>query len=394
MYNEMEYQEEYRMADLIRRQWLGIITAEEQAELEAWSLQEEHARLYAKIRNQAELQKRNLYVDGLDVDGVWHKLREQIADVPVRKRRFFTRYRVVACLLLLIGVGTLLVYNRYSRLQPSDLLVQSIHPGSSKAVLITNEGKQIILQDSLNQEIQVDESVTVKNTGLLAEYCLQDLQAAEQAEIKYNTIVVPRGGEYEVRLPDGSYVWMNADSEIRFPVVFTGQTRQVSLKGEAYFKVSKDALRPFIVKMNGVNVRVLGTSFNVRSYADEGQVVTTLVEGRVQVRGVGNTVSLAPRQQALEVSGTRDIKVLDVDVAPYVAWHEGKFYFVHAPLNSIMEELARWYDVEVVFENPAVREECFTIEMQRFDDFNKVLRLIERTGMVTISVDGHIVTVK
>ena len=222
MYNEMEYQEEYRMADLIRRQWLGIITAEEQAELEAWSLQEEHARLYAKIRNQAELQKRNLYVDGLDVDGVWHKLREQIADVPVRKRRFFTRYRVVACLLLLIGVGTLLVYNRYSRLQPSDLLVQSIHPGSSKAVLITNEGKQIILQDSLNQEIQVDESVTVKNTGLLAEYCLQDLQAAEQAEIKYNTIVVPRGGEYEVRLPDGSYVWMNADSEIRFPVVFTG----------------------------------------------------------------------------------------------------------------------------------------------------------------------------
>ena len=118
------------------------------------------------------------------------------------------------------------------------------------------------------------------------------------------------------------------------------------------------------------------------------------MEGCVQVRGVGNTVSLAPGQQALEVSGTRNIKVLDVDVAPYVAWHEGKFYFVHAPLNSIMEELARWYDVEVVFENPAVREECFTIEMQRFDDFNKVLRLIERTGMVTISVDGHIVTVK
>ena len=88
MYNEMEYQEEYRMADLIRRQWLGIITAEEQAELEAWSLQEEHARLYAKIRNQTELQKRNLYVDGLDVDGVWHKLREQIADVPVRNTEY------------------------------------------------------------------------------------------------------------------------------------------------------------------------------------------------------------------------------------------------------------------------------------------------------------------
>ena len=141
------------------------------------------------------------------------------------------------------------------------------------------------------------------------------------------------------------------------------------------------------------SVRVLGTEFNLRAYSGF-PVVTTLVEGCVQVRGVGNTVSLAPGQQALEVSGTRNIKVLDVDVAPYVAWHEGKFYFVHAPLNSIMEELSRWYDVQVIFENPAVMDECFTIEMQRFDDFNKVLRLIERTGMVTISVDGHTVTVK
>ena len=211
---------------------------------------------------------------------------------------------------------------------------------------------------------------------------------------QYSEVRIPRGGEYKVVLPDGTIVWLNAESSLRFPTLFTGKERKVYAKGELYFDVKHDDTKPFIVEVEkDYSVRVLGTEFNLRAYSGF-PVVTTLVEGRVQVRGVGNTVSLAPGQQALEVSGTRNIKVLDVDVAPYVAWHEGKFYFVHAPLNSIMEELARWYDVEVVFENPAVREECFTIEMQRFDDFNKVLRLIERTGMVTISVDGHIVTVK
>ena len=394
MYNEMEYQEEYRMADLIRRQWLGIITAEEQAELEAWSLQEEHARLYAKIRNQAELQKRNLYVDGLDVDGVWHKLREQIADVPVRKRRFFTRYRVVACLLLLIGVGTLLVYNRYSRLQPSDLLVQSIHPGSSKAVLITNEGKQIILQDSLNQEIQVDESVTVKNTGLLAEYCLQDLQAAEQAEIKYNTIVVPRGGEYEVRLPDGSYVWMNADSEIRFPVVFTGQTRQVSLKGEAYFSVKKDTTKPFFVTSGAYRLRVYGTEFKMNTYHKE-RIQVVLVNGAVGFRANASTPErrLKPNQlgEANEITGEVEIK--DVDVYSYIAWKNQDVVFVNERLESIMEKIERWYDVSVFFQNDSLKDVRFYGNVQRYADIRDLLFFLEKTSDVHFSVKDRTIIV-
>ena len=377
MYNEMEYQEEYRMADLIRRQWLGIITAEEQAELEAWSLQEEHARLYAKIRNQAELQKRNLYVDGLDVDGVWHKLREQIADVPVRKRRFFTRYRVVACLLLLIGVGTLLVYNRYSRLQPSDLLVQSIHPGSSKAVLITNEGKQIILQDSLNQEIQVDESVTVKNTGLLAEYCLQDLQAAEQTEIKYNTIVVPRGGEYEVRLPVGSYVWMNADSEIRFPVVFTGQTRQVSLKGEAYFKVEKDSLHPFIVNVyDKLKVEVLGTRFIVDNYRRKSGVEAVLVEGSVKIAGckMNHSVVLTPGQLINYDKKSERTKVQMVNTDDYISWIQNELTFDNDKLADIIINLNKWYGVDIECPSEFAEKVFMSFSVRNGENLDEILK--------------------
>mgnify|MGYP000406000360 FL=1 len=394
MYNEMEYQEEYRMADLIRRQWLGIITAEEQAELEAWSLQEEHARLYAKIRNQAELQKRNLYVDGLDVDGVWHKLREQIADVPVRKRRFFTRYRVVACLLLLIGVGTLLVYNRYSRLQPSDLLVQSIHPGSSKAVLITNEGKQIILQDSLNQEIQVDESVTVKNTGLLAEYCLQDLQAAEQAEIKYNTIVVPRGGEYEVRLPDGSYVWMNADSEIRFPVVFTGQTRQVSLKGEAYFDVTKNDKQPFIVETDLGEVKVYGTQFNVKFYPEEKEIKATLVEGNIGFKSEEVAeLKIKPGYQLRLAEGAKKPEVKPVKIYNEIAWKNRMFCFESERLESIMLKLERWYNVDIIFEDSGLKKFKFSGNLNRYDNIDKILHFFEEVFDVKFAVEENTIKV-
>ena len=176
--------------------------------------------------------------------------------------------------------------------------------------------------------------------------------------------------------------------------MFTGKERKVYAKGELYFDVKHDEAKPFIVEVEkDYVVRVLGTEFNLRAYGKSSRA-TTLVKGRVQVKGADNTVLLKPGQQAFEAPGTNDLEVLDVDVAPYVAWHEGKFHFVHVSLKNIMEELSRWYDVQVIFENPAVMDECFTIEMQRFDDFNKVLRLIERTGMVTISVDGHTVTVK
>ncbi|MFR8080511.1 MAG: FecR family protein [Odoribacter splanchnicus] len=384
----MEYQEEYRMADLIRRQWLGIITAEEQAELEAWSLQEEHARLYAKIRNQAELQKRNLYVDGLDVDGVWHKLREQIADVPVRKRRFFTRYRVVACLLLLIGVGTLLVYNRYSRLQPSDLLVQSIHPGSSKAVLITNEGKQIILQDSLNQEIQVDESVTVKNTGLLNIVCRF---TGQNRPIILRSL--PRGGN----IGSSATGWlcvMNADSEIRFPVVFT-QTRQVSLKGEAYFKVEKDSLHPFIVNVyDKLKVEVLGTEFNVQAYSGDEVVKTTLNCGKVRVMMGKEALELVPDQQAVCDLRHRRFHKIEVNANYFSAWKDGKFIFEDEPLENILNSLARWYNISVFYQNEELKNFHFTGDLERYDDFSVALRMLEKATNIRFLVTGRTVVVQ
>ena len=255
--------------------------------------------------------------------------------------------------------------------------------------------RTIILQDSLNQEIQVDESVTVKNTGLLAEYCLQDLQAAEQAEIKYNTIVVPRGGEYEVRLPDGSYVWMNADSEIRFPVVFTGQTRQVSLKGEAYFKVEKDSLHPFIVNVyDKLKVEVLGTEFNVQAYSGDEVVKTTLNCGKVRVMMGKEALELAPDQQAVCDLRHRRFHKIEVNANYFSAWKDGKFIFEDEPLENILNSLARWYNISVFYQNEELKNFHFTGDLERYDDFSVALRMLEKATNIRFLVTGRTVVVQ
>ena len=153
--------------------------------------------------------------------------------------------------------------------------------------------------------------------------------SAEISAAQYSEIRIPRGGEYKVVLPDGTVVWLNAESSLRFPTVFTGKERKVYAKGELYFDVKHDEAKPFIVEVEkDYTVRVLGTEFNIRAYGGSSRA-TTLVKGRVQVKGADNTVLLKPGQQAFEAPGTNDLEVLDVDVAPYVQWHEGKFHFVH-----------------------------------------------------------------
>ena len=372
---------------------MGIATPEEREALENWKQESVwHTNLAERLDQEEDFKENQQLLERFSVTEAWKKMEKNLDKAMGRRAGGRRWWKYAAVILVMLGGGFWYFQMKTAvPVKPPLIVQQSIPSGKRSAKLTLGNGKVVkLVPDGRFTLAEMDGTVIQKDsTGI--DY--RQIGVGEDTLV-YNQMETLTGMEYTLTLSDGTRVYLNAESRLKYPVVFRGTERVVELSGEAYFKVSKDALRPFVVKMNGVNVRVLGTSFNVRSYADEGQVVTTLVEGRVQVRGVGNTVSLAPGQQALEVSGTRDIKVLDVDVAPYVAWHEGKFYFVHAPLNSIMEELARWYDVEVVFENPAVREECFTIEMQRFDDFNKVLRLIERTGMVTISVDGHIVTVK
>lgn len=196
----------------------------------------------------------------------------------------------------------------------------------------------------------------------------------------YNQMETLTGMEYTLTLSDGTRVYLNAESRLKYPVVFRGTERVVELSGEAYFKVSKDALRPFVVKMNGVNVRVLGTSFNVRSYADEGQVVTTLVEGKVKV----NDQDIVAGEQAVYSKNDGKTTVRQVEVEQYVAWQEGTFVFRNERLENVMKTLGRWYGVEFHFIDERAKEIRIGARFGRYDDMQPIVDMIKKTNLVEV----------
>ena len=379
-----------RIKSIIYRYLCGELSESEQTILESWLCEKSHRELLQRICDGERILEKSFYFDRLDKgrERTWGRLKRATG---LHQRAVLRRWIVAASLFIpFLWCGLYWNVFQFSS-EMSDHQQTKIAPGISVAQLCLPDGNVINLDKDKIYNLQLSEGGRFVNEQGVLTY---EGGNSKMNVIQYNEIWIPRGGEYKLVLPDGTIVWLNAESSLRFPTSFTDNERKVYAKGELYFDVKHDEVKPFIVDVErGYTIRVLGTEFNLRAY-DDSPVVTTLVEGCVQVWSASDSVLLSPGQQALEMSGNHGIEVLDVDVVPYVAWHEGKFHFVRTPLKDIMEELARWYDVEVVIENPTVREECFTIEMQRFDDFNKVLRLIERTGMVTISVEAHTVTIK
>ena len=211
----------------------------------------------------------------------------------------------------------------------------------------------------------------------------------EVQEVEFNRVVVPRGGEYRLILADGTKVWMNSDSKFEFPTVFTGKERRVRLQGEAYFQVQRNEKMPFRIEVNGIEVAVLGTSFNIQAYGE--LMYTTLVEGAVALNVGGDTFRLSPGEEAKV--NKRKVRVQKVDVYERIAWKEGKFVFREKRLEEVMEILGRWYDVEICYRNAAVKDLHFTGNIPRHATISEVLQFLERTRLVHFSIAGRTVIV-
>ena len=208
---------------------------------------------------------------------------------------------------------------------------------------------------------------------------------AGEAEVRYNVLDVPVAADYRLHLSDGSVVYLNADSRLRYPETFTGGERKVYLEGEAYFEVAKDASRPFKVVARGVEVNVLGTHFNVNAYPEHTDVVTTLAEGKVQVAGGASQAVLVPGEQA--IASPEGMEVRKVDVQAYTSWKDGVFVFRSMPLEEIMEQVYRWYGVEAVFFNESVRTETFTGIINRSMSAEEFFRVIEKVVDVRFTMN-------
>ncbi len=266
---------------------------------------------------------------------------------------------------------------------------QVIIPGGNKAVLTLADGSQVILDTSRTGvlAIQGGSSVRKSKDGQVV-YEATDKSYGE-SQVALNTITTPRGGEYQVILPDGSKVWLNAASSLTFPAFFTGKERRVELTGEAYFEVAENSKQPFRVTISSTEVEVLGTHFNIMGYPDESSVNTTLLEGSVKVRSGDKSRLIHPGQQARSGDG---LEVSDVDAEQAVAWKKGYFSFNNENIQVIMRKIARWYNVDIEYRGN-IAKKTFGGTISKFENVSEVLKVMELTDVIHFKIEERRVIV-
>jgi transmembrane sensor len=259
-------------------------------------------------------------------------------------------------------------------------------PGGNKAILTLANGKTIILDNAKNGTLARQGTTIVRKTADGQLLYNAAAIAGNSPIVSVNTIVTPRGGQYQIILSDGSKVWLNAASSLRFPTFFTGNSRQVEITGEAYFEVTKNATMPFKVKTNRAQIEVLGTHFNVMAYDDESTMKTTLLEGAVNITSGNFSAQLKPGQQA-QISANGQSKVVDdVDVDDETAWKNGIFQFRDAGVDMILRQASRWYDVDVIYKGKVPHRE-FTGRISRSVKASELLNMLEYSG-VALKIEG------
>ncbi|HWV66439.1 FecR family protein [Chitinophaga sp.] len=305
---------------------------------------------------------------------------------PVRTMPVWQRIAVAACVLGAIAVAG---YKIYVKSTAVNIPVASNHAPSLKddrARLVRGDGSVIDLEQQKDTAMDVQSGVSVNRQGNTLSYASNTTVTPT-----INTLYTNKGGTYQVILPDGTKAWLNAASSIRFPTAFTDSTREVSIQGEVYFEIAQQASQPFIVKTNTVKIAVLGTHFNVMAYEEEQNICTSLLEGAVNVIS-GNTVRLMkPGQQALVNREHKGISISNADVDAAVAWKEGRFEF-NGNIKSIMRELARWYDVQFIYEGELTNK-AFAATFSRQDSLKDILHTLELTGSIHFNIDDKTITV-
>lgn len=295
-------------------------------------------------------------------------------------RRAWLRY--AAAIFILLGIGTYVWFaqnHKPSQVQPV-VVKKDKAPGGNKAVLTLADGSRIMLDSAANGHLSQQEGVVIDKQGAVLSYS-HDGKVATEAPVRYNTLSTPRGGQYQLSLPDGTKVWLNAASSITYPTVFTGTQRKVEVQGEAYFEVTKNEKMPFIVYVNNkAEIEVLGTEFNVNAYADEASISTTLLLGSVRVQSNNAGTILKPGQQAQLQASRTGITIQQPDLDQVTAWKQGYFNFNKLALSDAMRQIARWYDVEIIYDDniPPI---LFYGEVQRDLSLNQVLNVLSGMGV-------------
>ena len=363
-------------AELLWQKYLsGQCTEKEKAIVESWHIGELKQKEASITEEEQELANKRIQA------AIQKKIGHQTNASSSRHALRPWAIAASICLAILLGA----YYFHKNTPSTSPIAYIDTPPGGNKAVLKLATGQSISL--STDQEgIVIHKNAISYSDG-------SDLTALTETNTasQYNEMITPRGGQYQVTLADGTKVWLNAASTLRYPASFIGETREVELTGEAYFEVSKGDI-PFIVKTQDQTLQVLGTHFNINAYADEKETVTTLVEGRVALSprhtnaAKQTPIILEPNQQGILPRGEQHIQVLNTNTAPYVAWKSGNFIFNKSSIQSIMRMVSRWYDVQIEYKTN-VTQERINGSISRSVPLSEMLNMLELTGLVHFRIE-------
>ena len=361
--------------------------------------EEEDVRVWLEASQENRNAYESLMKDYLRIRWVQEnvQIREEQAKKIIfsslKKKRNLTPYYGVAASIAVLLIVTLFFFIREDKQIVSEKLVTSeIKPIQSKAILVLSTGEQIQLTKSTQKIQEQDGSVLKIDSVMGVQYDSLSTKRAEKPI--YNKIVVPRGGEYFVTLSEGTKVWLDADSELEYPVFFSGDFREVKLKGNAYFCVTKKNDKPFVVRAGEFSLKVYGTEFNVNAY-DLQNIETVLVNGSIGFKANESTPErmMEPNELAVSDSRTGLSEIHQVDIYPYIAWKNQNIVFVNERLESIMEKMARWYDVTVFFQDESLKDLRFDCNMRRYTDIRDLFFFLEKTSNARFALNGRTVVI-
>ena len=373
--------EESELKEILERYRAGESTPQDMAFLESWYLSHNQASPYL-MNDEERIQ---------DVDSVWAIIQPQDA---CSKNNLWYRLSAAAAILIFLSIGGYFFVKHKNPVQTNVIVKNDARPGTNKATLTLADGKKLILGDAVSGQLANQAGVVINKAanGELI-YTIRSVHSKAQLAKQFNELETARGEQYQVVLPDGSHVWLNAASSLKYPVAFSGGERVVELTGEAYFEVAHNKAMPFKVKTLRQQVEVLGTHFNVNAYNDEKITATTLLEGSVKVTSAAdhrNTI-IKPGQQS--VTGGGEIRVREVDTDEAMAWKNGYFLFNNENLGSIMRKISRWYNVDVLYQNDAAQSMVFSGTVSKYKNVSQVIRILELTNAVHFRIDNNRVIV-
>lgn len=391
------------LAEIYLRYLAGETSKEEEAALLRHFLEYGHDSLLRQvIEEQLDTEQPVGWEDRPGVQAVFERVEDGLRSgihlsarqsVRVGRLKKWLPYAAAAIVAAALGSWLLTVRTAHQSGHGQLVGVAAILPGSNRATLTLSDGRTIALSES-QEGIIIGDGVTYSDGSEVLDSGIANPSTEETSDTTRMSLTTPRGGIYQVSLPDGSNVWLNANSTLKYPARFNDDERVVFLTGEAYFQISAVHV-PFRVVSTAQTVEVLGTEFNISAYPDDAETKTTLVKGRVKVALPGNSDAnatvLKPGQQSTLANG--GLHVNEVDTDQYIAWKNNEFMFDEASIDEVMKAVERWYDVNVVYEEPKPKDR-FGGGLSRFEDVSKVLELLEQTGGVTFRIEGRTIYVK